>query len=170
MTTRWRWSPRRKCAPAACPTRRAVSAVIGSLLVRPRMPSVPKNFRVIAAGLARSPYPAPDADGQRVQPCRKKEQERSAEECRHARPGDAAPERYEGGLRGPFVKALTHQLPFLGVLPDRPDHREEEDCAVENQRFTSPHHREMDRGPDGEAPHHWVASDCEHALRDLASL
>src|SRR5215207_6448016 len=47
MTTRWRWSPRRKCAPAAWPILSAISAVIGILLVRPRIPSVPKNLRVI---------------------------------------------------------------------------------------------------------------------------
>src|SRR5947208_5095191 len=60
MTTRWRWSPRRKWAPAAWPTRSAVSAVIGSRLVVPRIPSVPKNLRVIARLLAAAAVEALD--------------------------------------------------------------------------------------------------------------
>src|SRR4029453_10947868 len=47
MTTRWRWSPRGNWAPAASATLRAMSAVIGSRLAVPRMPSVPKSLRVM---------------------------------------------------------------------------------------------------------------------------
>src|SRR4051812_39339026 len=57
MTTRWRWSPRRKWAPAAWPTRCAISAVIGASLVRPRMPSVPKYLRVMGGFIAVPPTP-----------------------------------------------------------------------------------------------------------------
>src|SRR6185436_4017865 len=48
MTTRCLWSPRRKWAPAAWPIRCAIAAVIGIWLVRPLIPSVPKNLRFIA--------------------------------------------------------------------------------------------------------------------------
>src|SRR5258705_1607901 len=44
MSTRWRWSPRRKISPAACPTLMASSGLI-TPLARPRMPSVPKYLR-----------------------------------------------------------------------------------------------------------------------------
>jgi hypothetical protein len=53
MTTRWRWSPRTKWAPAACPTFIAISAVIGPSFVRPLMPSVPKYLRAILAAPTR---------------------------------------------------------------------------------------------------------------------
>ncbi len=43
ITTRWRWLPRTNMIPAAWPSRSAVSAVIGSELAVPRMPSVPKS-------------------------------------------------------------------------------------------------------------------------------
>src|SRR4249919_2044047 len=46
MSTRLRWSPRRKIRPAAWPTLSANSGVI-SPLARPRMPSVPKYLRAM---------------------------------------------------------------------------------------------------------------------------
>src|SRR5215213_6619710 len=109
MTTRWRWSPRRKCAPAAIPTQSAVCAVIGSLLVSPRIPSVPKNLRVIARALARLADPAPEAGLHRVKPSREEEQKRPADERDRARISKTAAEREERGLRRPVVEALTHQ-------------------------------------------------------------
>src|SRR5579859_1942482 len=45
MTTRWRCAPRVNSNPAAWPSRNAVSAVIGSELAVPRMPSVPNRCR-----------------------------------------------------------------------------------------------------------------------------
>src|SRR3954471_8830652 len=109
MTTRWRWSPRRKWAPAAWPTRSAVSAVIGSALVRPRIPSVPKNLRVIGAALARLADPAPEARGHRVRPGRKEEQQGAADNRDRSGIGDASRERDERRLGGPFVPLLAHQ-------------------------------------------------------------
>src|SRR4051812_18406673 len=106
MTTRWRWSPRRKCAPAAWPTRSAVSAVIGSVLVSPRIPSVPKNFRVIRAALARLADPAPEARRNRVRPGREEEQQGPADQRDRARVRNAAGERNERRLRRPFVPRL----------------------------------------------------------------
>src|SRR5262245_26491307 len=52
MTTRWRWPPRLKTWPAAMPMRMAMSAVMDSLLARPRTPSVPKRERDIALNLS----------------------------------------------------------------------------------------------------------------------
>src|SRR5438445_1917899 len=112
MTTRWRCSPRRKCAPAACPTRSAVSAVIGSRLVVPRMPSVPKNLRVMARSLARLTDPAPEARRNRMQPGGEEEQHGPADEGHGSGITDPACERHERGLRGPFVPCLAH-LPGL---------------------------------------------------------
>src|SRR5205085_9867292 len=131
MTTRWRWSPRRKCAPAAWPTRRAVSAVIGSRLVVPRIPSVPKNLRVIAIALARLADPAPDSRGHRMRPCRNEEQQGSAGEGDCPWIGDAASERNESRLRGPFVPRLAHQLGLFAVLAIGTNEREEDDRAIE---------------------------------------
>src|SRR3954447_6048845 len=122
MTTRWRWSPRRKCTPAAIPTHSAVWAVIGSLLVSPRMPSVPKSLRVIGGALARLADPAPEAGRHATErpvgPGRGEEQEGSANQRGGSGIGDAAAEREEGRLRAPFVKALAHQPGFLAVLAD----------------------------------------------------
>src|SRR5436190_2120673 len=84
MTTRWPWSPRRKCAPAAMPTHSAVCAVIGSWLVRPRMPSVPKNLRVITRALARLADPAPEAGRDRMRPGRREEQHCPADQRHRA--------------------------------------------------------------------------------------
>src|SRR5277367_1636957 len=47
MTTRWRWAPRVKMRPAAMPAFMAISGVRAVVLVRPRMPSVPKYLRVM---------------------------------------------------------------------------------------------------------------------------
>src|ERR1700761_787102 len=47
ITTRWRCSPRVKMRPAAMPAFMAISGVSLGLLVRPRMPSVPKYLRVM---------------------------------------------------------------------------------------------------------------------------
>src|SRR5438874_5041345 len=116
MTTRWRWSPRRKCVPAAWPTRSAVSAVIGSRLVVPRMPSVPKNLRVIRRALALLADPAPEACGHRVRPGREEEQQAAADDRDRSGVSDSARERDEGRLRGPFVPLLAHQSRFLRVL------------------------------------------------------
>src|SRR3546814_10082440 len=44
----WRWSPAWNWVAAAIATLSAVSAVIGSALAVPRMPSVPKSLRVMA--------------------------------------------------------------------------------------------------------------------------
>src|SRR4051794_23024760 len=133
MTTRWRWSPRRKCAPAACPTRRAVSAVIGSMLVVPRIPSVPKNLRVIAAVLARFTDPAPDSCRDRMCPCRNQVQQRPADEGDGSRISETPTEGNKGGLRGPLVPALSHQHGFLVVLPGRTGECENDDRTVEHQ-------------------------------------
>src|ERR1700676_998007 len=43
MTTRWRCSPRVNSSPAACPSRNAIPAVIGSVFALPLMPSVPNS-------------------------------------------------------------------------------------------------------------------------------
>src|SRR3954452_22462447 len=114
MTTRWRWSPRRKCWPAAIPTHSAVCAVIGSLLVSPRMPSVPKNFRVIGGALARLADPAPE-DGRHaaeraVGPGGDEEQQGAAGEGDPPGISQPAGEGDESGVSRPFVPALAHQL------------------------------------------------------------
>lgn len=57
ITTRWRWSPRRKTRPAAMPTRKAVSAVIAPSLALPRIPSVPKYLRTIRSIILSSGRP-----------------------------------------------------------------------------------------------------------------
>ena len=44
MTTRWRPDPLRKYCPAANPSRRAISGVMGNILPWPRRPSVPKSL------------------------------------------------------------------------------------------------------------------------------
>src|SRR5215203_3979970 len=110
MTTRWRWSPRRKCAPAAWPTRSAVSAVIGSLLVVPRIPSVPKHLRVIAAPVARLADPAPDSGGHWVQPRPDQEEQRPSDQRNGTGIGHSMGEGDESGLRGPLMEALAHQF------------------------------------------------------------
>src|SRR6478672_13107460 len=127
MTTRWRWSPRRKCAPAAWPTRSAVSAVIGSALVVPRIPSVPKNFRVITRALARLADPAPEARGGGMQPGRKKKQQGAANQRHAARITKAACERNKARLGRPVMPILTHQFALLDVLSGRPGQREQQD-------------------------------------------
>src|SRR6478609_12135427 len=124
MTTRWRWSPRRKCAPAAWPTRSAVSAVIGSLLVSPRMPSVPKNLRVIARALARLADPAPEARGhpadRAVRPGGEEEQQGAADQRGRSGIGRPPPEGHESRPRDPLVEALAHQLGLFRILAGRP--------------------------------------------------
>src|SRR6185312_8602875 len=45
MTTRCRWVPERNAFPAAMPTFKAISDVIGCRLASPRIPSVPKYRR-----------------------------------------------------------------------------------------------------------------------------
>src|SRR5215213_10024894 len=169
MTTRWRWSPRRKWAPAAWPTRSAVSAVIGSLLVRPRIPSVPKNLRVIGGALARLADPAPEACGHPAQcsvsPGCDKEEQCAADQGHDTGVRRTSGEWYECGSRGPFVEALPQLLGFLAVLPRRAAEREDEDRAVEHQRLGRADDNEVDDRPDGKAPHHRMSGDAEHALR-----
>src|SRR5580765_7716129 len=133
MTTRWRWSPRRKWAPAAWPTRRAVSAVIGSILVVPRIPSVPKNLRVIGAALARLADPAPDSCRDRMCPCRNQEQQGPTNERHRPRVSESPGEGDEGGLSGPFVPRIAHLAGLLAILSRRAGKCEDDDRAVEHQ-------------------------------------
>ena len=124
MTTRWRWSPRRKCAPAACPTLSAVSAVIGGLLVSPRMPSVPKNLRVMTALLARwvSRSSARSRPGIGMQPGRDEEQQGPADQGERC-PGDLRP-RANGKNAVCAVHSCQRSpisLRLLAVLADRAD-------------------------------------------------
>src|SRR5215217_1780083 len=105
------------------PTVNAICAVIGSLLVSPRMPSVPKNLRVIARALARLADPAPEARGDRVNPGREEEQQRPADRRNRSGPGDTPGEGNERGLRAPFVPALAHPSFLLAVLPGRTGQR-----------------------------------------------
>src|SRR5438874_4011236 len=127
ITTRCRWSPRRKCAPAAWPTRSAVSAVIGSRLVVPRMPSVPKNLRVMRRALARLGDPAPDSCRNGVNPGRNQEQQCPADKRHRPGIGKASSEGDEGGLRRPVVPVLTHLPRLLAVLRDRAGKGENDD-------------------------------------------
>src|ERR1700723_3375596 len=46
MMTLWRWSPRVNSKPAAWPSLRAISAVMGAVLAVPRIPSVPNRRRL----------------------------------------------------------------------------------------------------------------------------
>src|SRR3954453_23350637 len=107
------------------PIASAIWAVIGSLLVRPRMPSVPKNLRVIARALARLANPAPEAGGDRVNPSRQEEEQGPANEGDRTRPGDPARERHKCGLRRPFVPALAHLIFLFSVLSGRTRKRQE---------------------------------------------
>src|SRR5438067_4854184 len=162
MTTRWRWSPRRKCAPAAWPTRSAVSAVIGSILVVPRMPSVPKNLRVIRRALARLADPAPDSCRNGVRPGRDQEQKGAADERDRAGISEAAGERNECRLGGPFVPRLPHPARLLAVLARGSGKREKDDRTVEHEALGLREDHQVDRGPDREAPHHRVSRNREN--------
>src|SRR3954451_16438990 len=130
MTTRCRWSPRRKCAPAAWPTRSAVSAVMGSMLVVPRIPSVPENLRVMRRSLAGLADPAQEAGGDRMDPGDEEEENGPAGKRDRSRVSDAAGERDERSLGGPFVPRLPELPRFLTVLPSRAGKRQDQDCTV----------------------------------------
>src|SRR6476469_3105182 len=154
MTTRWRWSPRRKCAPAAWPTRSAVSAVIGSMLVVPRMPSVPKNLRVMRRALARLTDPAPDSRRNGVGPSCDQEQQGAAKQCNGSWISQATREGHEGGLSRPVMPVLAHLRRLLAVLHEGSDEGQENDSAVKNDALELPDDHHVHACPHGEAPHH----------------
>src|SRR5215210_236505 len=106
------------------PTQSAVRAVIGSALVSPRIPSVPKNLRVIGGALARLADPAPEAGGQRMSPSREEEQHGPADQRHRAGIADAARERNERRLRSPVVPVLAELAGLLAVLAE---------CAAERE-------------------------------------
>src|SRR5437763_1647187 len=168
ITTRWRWSPRRKCAPAACPTRSAVSAVIGSILVVPRIPSVPKNLRVMVRTLARLTDPAPDSCRNGVNPGGDQEQYGAADERDRAGISEAAGEGDERRLRGPFVPRFAHEPRFLPILSEGPGKRDDDDGCVKYEAFRLSEDHQVNHGPDREAPHHRVTGDGEDPVRSPA--
>src|SRR5438309_4100720 len=141
---------------------------MGSLFVVPRIPSVPKNLRVMPRPLARLADPAPEACRDRMNPGDKKEENRPAGERNGSRVSDPAGERDEGRLRGPFVPRLAELPRLLAVLPGRASEREDQDRTVEHQRLRHSHDAKMDDRPNRKAPHHRVARDPEYPGRAAA--
>src|SRR5437764_14878460 len=94
------------------------------MLVVPRMPSVPKNLRVMWRALARLADPAPDSCRNGVSPGRDQEQYGTAGQRDRARISEAAREGHEGRLSGPFVPVLVHLASLLSILRHGPGERE----------------------------------------------
>src|ERR1044072_7248382 len=102
MTTRWLWSPRRKSWPAAWRITCAIAAVIGIWLVRPLIPSLPKNLRVIAKLPRTFPLPScgrPSTKGLIAPKPRKGDAfETLAADPDPARSGERPRRRHRGGV------------------------------------------------------------------------
>src|SRR3982751_3617144 len=143
------------------PMAKAICAVIGSVLVSPRMPSVPKNLRVIARALARLADPAPEARrhpaDRAVQPGRDEEQQGSTDQRDRTRIAYSASERKDRRLRRPVMPVFTELAVFLAVLSGGATEREDDDRTVEHQRLRHGENHHVDCRPNGEAPHHGMA-------------
>src|SRR4051794_18988150 len=97
------------------------------MLVVPRIPSVPKNLRVMRRVLARLSDPAPDSCRNGVSPGRNQEQQRPADDSHGPGISKPAGERHERGLRGPVVPVLAHLTSLLAVLTKSAAKRHDDD-------------------------------------------
>src|SRR5438309_5233276 len=115
---------------------------MGSTLVVPRIPSVPKNLRVMTRALARLTDPAPDSCRNRMNPGGDQEQYRAANERDRAGISETAGEGHERRLCGPFVPRFAQYPRFLAVLGAGAGKREDDDRTVKHERLGLPENRE----------------------------